>query len=123
MLERRTFLLFFESLSEKVAGKTWDMPGLKEGIIAITEEKREPRKEEEIALLKLIISWTGLESRLSSVSSKIEKTKVGKANRPKMQGKRGSEKKKLYFRVIMPKTPEKRTITNAKSLLLSDKIK
>ena len=85
-------------------------PGLREGKIAIVEEKSVPRKEEVRTALKPIISWTrGLDFsspfELENIINKI----FGKANKPKMQGINGSLKKKLYFRVNNPNAPEKTT--------------
>jgi len=120
VLERRTTLFSLERFFENAAGKTWAMPGLRDGTIAITDEKREPRKDKKSNDLKFTISWTDLGRSLLTLVLNKETTSAGSANKPKIQGKSGSEKKKLYFNVTTPRRPEKITIIKASSQLLSE---
>ncbi len=110
MLENITIVFFGDFLSWKKEAKDIASPGLREGKIAIVEEKSVPRKEDPRISLKLIISWTdGFDFSSPFESENIINKIFGKANNPKIQGIKGSLKKKLYFRVNNPKVPEKTT--------------
>lgn len=115
MLENITIVFFEEIFFWKKEAKDMARPGLRDGKIAMVEEKSVPRKEELTISLKLIISWTdGLDFSWPLLSeNKITKI-FGKANKPKIHGINGSLKKKLYFKVKVPNTPEKTTIENTR---------
>lgn len=112
MLEKITIVLFWD-FSWKKEEKDMARPGLRDGNIAIVEDTRVPKREDFTISLKHTISWTLLSwfSAPCPLENKIKRM-FGNANKPKMQGINGSLKKKLYFKVNKPKTPEKTIIEN-----------